>query len=542
MSLDTDDLEDEDSFGGEISEDEFTLIIHGFRTDFKNHPLDFSHILDSLENTLKCLGFHSEPWSGVEMTCEHAEARAQKRMDSGIDCDLREELVLSPTSVFDKTSPLSMCCRSDRANPLSPGEETGPSTPIRKCMCSACLGNMHHSRWALVSNKASPVKISPVKSSLGKNSPNLVKVCSECARLKDGVCSMHQNSDLSGKNPNKTDLSCGSFNQNSVSRNLTVTMQTSAAIEAGIFINSPISATPSFEKLDNSSLPHSRCYLRSVSSSGYGSDIHRLSSCTSDRESVFSLSTHMDSESHCPQENLLSPLRSMEENSTTETTKGSHSGQFIGSSNEGAQGKNGSDNTQGSQANEASCESHLAKRTDCNLQNEAKQCNECEANSFILTKSRDKSNSANANEDDVSASALYSQSEVLTSGKVTAVTTPSVPSKSSVGGLDSGLGLDSDPGYDEDMDAESGISEDMGSDDESHLDDLDPGLLAAHTGTGPTHHRGKKSACVGSKVFLVLPVCQAPGFQILTKQDSSWSPVAITCVHFSLEKCFWSNL
>ena len=518
MSLDTDDLEDEDSFGGEINEDEFTLIIHGFRTDFKNHPLNFSHILDSLEDTLKCLGFHSEPWPDIEVAHEPAQARAQKRVDSGIEYDLREELVMSPVSVCDKSSPQSLCCRSDHIGPLSPREENGSTTPLRKCMCSACLGNMHHSRWALVSNKASPVKISQSKNSIEKSGTTLVKVCSECAKLKEGACMVHRNSDLSGKNPNRTDLTRGSYNQiNSCARSLTVTMQTSAAIEAGIFINSPISASHSFEKLDDSSLPHSRCYLHSVSSSGYGSDVHRLSSCTSDRESVFSVSTHVDSELHFPRDNLQSPMT--KSNTTEAPSTGSTSGKLTGSIiSKESQGKDScGDSGQGSQFT-ASCEGHQGRPTDCDKQNKAKRSSEWEAN-------------------------LVVESEVSVFEKITAVTAAaSVPSKSSVGGLDSGLGLGSDPGYDEDMDAESGISEDMGSDDESHLEDLDPGPLAAHTGTGPAHHRGKKSACVGSKVSLVLPVCQTPGFQILTTQDSSWSPVAVGAFQFEEMFFFYSGL
>nr|KAG5686682.1 hypothetical protein BaRGS_026001 [Batillaria attramentaria] len=56
-------LDEEDSFGGEVGEEEFTLIIHGFKTSFLQHPLDFSGILEtSASGGLDSgLGLESDP-------------------------------------------------------------------------------------------------------------------------------------------------------------------------------------------------------------------------------------------------------------------------------------------------------------------------------------------------------------------------------------------------------------------------------------------------------------------------------------------------
>ena len=360
-------------------------------------------------------------------------------------------------------------------------------------MCSACLGNMHHGKWALISNKASPIKSSPLQSIPEKTS-TLVKVCSECIRLKDKPCCVHRHSDPSGKYPNETDLRSGSCKQNGpVARSLT--MQTSAAIEAGIFIHSPVSSVSS-EKLDYSALPPSRCYLPSaagsVASSGYGSDARRPSSCTSDRESVFSLSTNLDWEPPCPGDRFLAPKPGARLKDAGEAPTGSNGGLSTGSIHPR------------SDSQEQDCEGGRGSQAEAahgaDAQDGAQQCQEREVNSVVVAEGSGEGGAAAAAiEAVVSVSALPVKSAALVS-----VEGAGVPSKPSVGGLDSGLGLDSDPGYHQDTDAESGISEDMGSDDESHMDDLDPGPLATHT--GPTARPGKKSTCVGSKVFLFLSV------------------------------------
>ena len=499
LSPTTDDLQDEDSFGGEIDEGELTLIIHGFKTDFKHHPLDYRMVLSSLEKTLAALGCQPQPFFEVE-TVEKSKPDAQKKLDSGID--LSEELMLSPVPVCDRTKLLSPC-RSDVSHPLSPCDTNSPMSPSpnKKCMCFGCLGNRHRSRWALVANKTPSVETRPA---LTTSTP-VDKAgwdCSDCAKLRDKPCLLHAKGvHFSGKVVEY--LSAGScLRSSAVSRDLS--MQDSAAVDAGIFICSPISQTVDHEKDVGDPFPGSRtrCLLRSVSSSGYGSDIHRLDSCASEGDAL-SFIAHTNSELQVTQENTQSSQHKQVIGSSTSTpTVGSKTVQDCGSTDPGPEGEEDDLSSKQQPQGADSSDGRQDKQVDSSAVDDGHQSSQAQdlvESSHI----RDETvcfSPAKTLDDKVEAieATVAGISCTKDTATVAAASTPSYPSSV---GLDSGLGLGSDPGYDDDLDTESGISEDMGSDADSHLDDLESGPLPI-----PDFRRrqGKKSTCVGSKGFLTI--------------------------------------
>lgn len=415
LSLCTDNLEEEDSFGGELNEDEFPFIIHGFQTDFKRHPLNFSIILDCIETTLKCQCCYTDSWTGFVPPPEHK-------------CDSAESLLCHNKDYL--LSPVSVCDRYElglKSNKTVDELDKEDEMMTSKCIYNAYIGR---SKWRDLANKSS--------GSVGNVCNAFAYLCIVCDKFSEMPCHLHSKF-------NKNSESACSELKIPVSNTVVSSDLTLMTIEAGICVES-LSSKSKFALKTCSPSPLRRCSLRSLSSSGYGSEIHRQNSNACDRDDI-SVSSNTDvGLCHKTDISLLSTSKD--------------------------------------------CDKIKTALSNHNIENlrRAKTSNSSEAASLLILSSSIDEEESVLSEVNVKRNLLHSrETEVITS-----------PSKVSLSGLDSGLGLDSDPGFSY-SEGESDIS--VNSDEENHFDDHASALRSDIDNGSCPIHKGKKSALHGGQRF-----------------------------------------
>lgn len=270
MSLYTDNLEEEDSLGGEVNDEEFTLIIHGFKTDFISHPLDFAQILDTVESTLQNRCSCQGSWINIVISHKPTESPVICNQShivhphhKNIRCDSAENYTRSPSPFCDKLgSPLTDI----------------PFKAKRTCLCCASVNDKTRSKWHFTAANGSSPNLNinsnkiPPSSSVHTSGISPITSRPSCSVL--GV----------GQSP-----ASPSINEHEPSSYLT-----EQTIKAGLMVISPVSKRWSTDDPLSNAVLLRRTSAMSAASSGYGSDFQRLHSVSSDKDCSCCSNCEMD--------------------------------------------------------------------------------------------------------------------------------------------------------------------------------------------------------------------------------------------------------